>query len=231
MTATPTRRDVLKSTAAAGATATVLPSSTAAGSSVRTIEAGIRYELEVRDDFSVLRLDSRPSFTIDERRGELWLASRVSRSRADDIAAAGTLVDEQPVGVGEAGTVGPAERTTTWLPTALSTRMRPTRAASLATEHRLPEVTVRRDGPTPKLVAPTAETVAIEPGSDHEIRLDPRTVEVTTVRVTDEKVPIEGRPEHRWGYKREYDSVAVSATPVVDVVDHGDLVLRRRDLA
>lgn len=231
MTRTPTRRDVLKTTATAGMTTTVLPTGAAAGSAIRTIEAGIRYDLEIRDDFSTLQLDSRPPFTINGDRKELWLANRVSQSRVNGIADAGVMADEQPLGVGQAKTLRENIRTTMQLPTALSGRMRPKRGVSLETEHRLPEVSIQRNGPSPKLVLPSAGTVSLEPCRDYEVELEPETVEVTTVRFTDEKVPIEGRPEHRWGNEREYDSLEVTATPVVEVVDHGDLVLRRRDLA
>lgn len=128
---------------------------------------------------------------------------------------------------GQSTVVNPGDRRVETLPTDLSTRMRPVEGVSLASPHRLPQVRIERNGKVPQVVGPSG-TIDLESGTDQQIELDPETVEVTTVRVTDEKVPIEGRPEHRWGPKREYDSVKVEATPVVEVADRGNLTVTRR---
>lgn len=232
MSDTPTRRDVLKATATTGATAAIFSRKSTAGSppSIHTVEAGIYYELDVGDDFRMLHLDSRPQFTINNEQEELWLADKIPQSRANAIVDAGGLFDEDPVAEGQSTNVQPGDRDTKELPTALSTRMRPMEGASLAVAHRLPKVILQRRGKKSRIVLPGHGSYELDPGTSQEFRLDQTTVDVTTVHVTDEKVPIPGRPEHRWGPKKEHDSVTVSATPVVRVVDHGALTLRRREL-
>jgi hypothetical protein len=231
MSETPTRREVLKATAVTGTAGTIIARRAGATSAptVRTVEAGLYYDLEIEDNYSWSRLDSRPQFTIDDRRKELVLANRTSKSRESNIIDAGALFDEQPVQKSQSATVGPSNRQVETLPTELSTRMRPMEGVSLSSAHRLPQIRTERNGETPRIMLPSG-TVELESGTNQEIQLDTQTVEVTTVRVTDEKVPIEGRPEHRWGPKREYDSVEVEATPVVKVVDHGNLTVTRREL-
>lgn len=232
MSDTPTRRQVLKATAATGAVGIVASQANAAPTqTIRTIEAGLRYDLDIQDNFSWVRLDSRPQFTINDRRKELVFANRVSQARVSEVRESGTLFAEQPVQAGQSTPVSPGDNQVRTLPTDLSARMRPMEGVSLSSPHRLPRVDIHQSGTAPRVVIPSETTVDLKPGTNREIRLDPRTVEVTTVTITDEKVPIEGRPEHRWGPRREYDSVEVEATPIVEVVDHGELTLRRRKLA
>jgi hypothetical protein len=231
MNETPTRREVLRATAATGAVATTIGSRAGATTTptVRTVEAGLYYDLEIEDDYSWSRLDSRSPFTVDDRRKQLVIADRASESLERDIVNAGALFDEQPVQKGQSTDAAPDSETVETLPTEVSTRMRPMEGVSLSSAHRLPQIRIERDGAVPRLVSPSG-TTELESGADREVRLEPQTVEVTTVRITDEKVPIEGRPEHRWGPKREYDSVEVEATPVIEVADHGDLTITRRKL-
>lgn len=229
MSDTPTRRDVLEKTATTGAVGTFLPQ-TVRGNvpTVRTIEAGIRYDIDIQDDYSTSHIESRPSFTIDNASGEVILAERVSQSRETAILDTGAFFDEQPVKVGQSKMVTPGNQRVRMAPTDLSARMRPKKAVNLATEHRLPEVVLQSNGSQPRVVIPSGETRAIQAGTDQQILLEPETVEVVTVTFTEETVPVEGRPEDRWGPAREYGSVKVQATPVVEIVDHGDLVVSRR---
>lgn len=232
MTNTPTRRQLLKATAASSAAGTVLSTAASAASSttVRTIEAGIYYDLDVGDNFVQMHLDSRPAYTVDAKRNDLVYPERVPASMTAAVSQAGALFAENPVRSGSAAEVGPTNRLVRTLPTKLSTRKRPMEGVKLASKRRLPEASIKRTGTAPRLVVPSETTIDLSPGTDREVRLSPQTVEVQTVRVTDEVVPVEGVPEHRWGPKREYDSVEVEATPVVSVTDRGELALRRHKL-
>lgn len=229
MSEKPTRRGVLRTTATAGAAATFVPQTVRGDPpTVRTVEAGIRYDIDIQDDYSVSHLDSRPLFTVDRGRGEVALANRVSQSREAAMIKAQAFIDEQPLGMGQSKTITPGNESVRSIPTDLSARMRPTRVVNLAADHRLPRVLVQPNGARSKVVLPPGETRAIQSETEQQIHLEPETVEVETVTFTDEKVPVEGRPEDRWGPAREYGSVEVQATPVVEIVDHGELVVSRR---
>lgn len=228
MSETPTRRCLLEKITTAGVAATLAPRTVQGKApTVRTVEAGIRYDLDIQGDYSMSHLDSRPLFTIDSGRGEVVLAERIPNSREATILEAGSFFDEQPVERKQSVPISPGDREVRKIPTGLSTRMRPTQAVNLMGEHRLPEVLLKSTGSGPRVVLPSGETTTSKAGMNQQIRLEAETVEVKTVTFTDEKVPVGERPEDRWGPAREYGSVEVQATPVVEVVDHGDLVVSR----
>lgn len=226
------RRTVLKSVTAAGLAATTVPGSAGASeATVRVVETGIYYDLSEGEDINVSQLDSRPRYTVDHRRGDLVFGDDVSQTRVEKTARKGALINEQPVGREQAAMARDSQRTVRTAPVDVSTRMRAKKGVVLASKHDLPQVVVQRNGSNPKLVVPTEGTFDLEPGTDREIQLSPETLEVETVRVVEESVPVEGRPKHRWGPKREYGSRAVDATPVVHVVDHGELGVRQEPMA
>lgn len=228
MNNTITRRNILKTAVTTGTTATIIPTTVLGGSpeSIRTIEAGIYYDLDFKDDYSKLYLDSRPPFTINEGRGEIWFSDRVSQTMIKGIEEAGALLDERPVSQGQETTIGPDNLNTRVLPTRLTTRMRPMIGVQLASQNNLPKITIQRNGDAAKVILPGRQNLNLEPGSEYEIRLAEQQVEVISVKITDQKVPIDGRPEHRWGPKKDYNQIKVSATPIVKIIDHGHLNLR-----
>lgn len=226
------RRTVLKSVTAAGLATTAVPGSVGASeATVRVVETGIYYDFGGDEDVSVSKLDSRPRYTVDHRRGDLVFGDDVSQTRVAKTTRKGALINEQPVDREQAAAARDSQRTVRTAPIGLSTRMRANKGVSLASGHDLPQVIVQRKGSNPKLVIPREGTFDLEPETDREIRLPTETLEVETVRVVEEAVPVEGRPKHRWGPKREYGSRTVDATPVVHVVDHGEIGVRQEPMA
>lgn len=226
------RRTVLKSVTAAGLATTAVPGSASASeATVRVVETGIYYDLGEVDDIGVTQLDSRPRFTVDHRRGDLVFGDDVSQARVAETTRKGALINEQPTGQNQAAVARDSQRTVRTAPIDVSTRMRAKKGITLASGLDLPQVIVQRKGANPKLVVPGEGTFELEPGTDRKIQLPTETLDVETVRVVEEAVPAEGRPEHRWGPKREYGSRTVEATPIVHVVDHGELGVRQEPMA
>ena len=226
------RRTVLKSAAAAGLTTAVVSGRVSASRpTVRTIETGIYYDLNVGEDVGISQLDSRPRFTVDHRQRDLVFGDDVSQTRVGRATQKGAFINEQPVGQGQAAAARDSERTVRTVPIEVSSRMRAKKGVTLASDHVLPRVIVQRKGANPKLVVPTEGAFALESGTNREIRLPTETLEAQTARVVEEAVPVEGRPKHRWGPKREYGSTAIDATPVVHVVDHGEVGVRQEPMA
>lgn len=204
---------------------------TASEASVRTIETGVYYELDKRGEFGKNQLDSRPRFTIDRSRENLVFGNDVSQARVNAVSEKAAFINEKPVGQGNAAEARHSQQSVDSIPTELSVRMRPKSGITLASPHTLPEVMVQRRGANPKLVVSGKRSFELETGTGREVRLPTEMLSVETVEVVEEAVPIEGRPKHRWGPKREYGSTEVEATPVVRVNDHGELGVRRREMA
>lgn len=226
------RRTVLKSTAVTGVTGTVISSTRASSEqTIRLIEAGIRYDLETTDDLSTVQLDSRPRFTVDTDRIELVVGDDISTAWVDKIRQTAGLVAEQPAAVGESVAARDSERQVATATTELSTRMRPMRGVVLAEPTEYPRVKVQRRSATPRLIVPGAGTFELGPGTDREIELSTTTLQAQTVQETGEPTEWEDLPEHLWNAERTYGSETVQATPVVRVVDHGELTLRQAEMA
>lgn len=231
MTNTPTRREILKAAATSGVTGIALSTTASAtATTVRTVEAGIRYDFDIKETFNQIYLNSRPPYTINTDRKELVYPNRAPASMTAQPSEAGALFAERPVRSGKGVEVGPENRHVSVLPTKLSTRMRPMEGVRLTSKQRLPKVSIQRNGRTPWLAVPSEERTKLSSGTGREIHLSPQTVEVQTVRVTDDVVPVEGRPQHRWGPKRKYGSAEVKVTPVISIADHGELTLKRQKL-
>lgn len=238
MSENPTRRDVLKTAAVIGAIGSFAVQ-TAAGKTptARIVEAGIRYEVPESEapsgdeELQFVLPDSRPSYTVDEDREAFVLSKDAPDSLFQSIRRSGSLLDERTGEAADAVNVAPADGHVGVLPTELSARMRPKEALSLDARHRVPNVSLQWNSNAPAVAIESEGTLDLSPNSQRTVRLDPETVEATTVRRTDETVEVEGMPDHRQGPKRVFDSVTVEVTPVVEVVDHGELTLVRHPLA
>ncbi len=225
------RRTVLKSLTAAGATmAGVSGHATAAENSVHTVEAGIYYDFEEDPGVGTTHLGSRPRFTIDQRRNNLVFGNDVSQARVNAASEKGALINESPTAKGGLSETHDSGRTVRTIPIELSARMRAKSGVKLAASQTLPDVSVKWQGSAAKLVVPGKGRFELEAGTEREVRLPAETVTVETSEIVEKAVPIEGRPEHRWGPKREYGSKNTKATPVVRAVDHGQLGVRRKEM-
>lgn len=225
------RRTVLKSVAATGFSGTVISDvGAAAEETTRVIETGIRYDVEVADEFSVVQIDSRPRFTVDDTRSELVIGNDVSVDRVNNIRQAGGLVNEAPAAVGNSISARDSGREIDVLTTDISTRMRPKRGLVLAEPTTYPRVKVQRRSATPRLIISGTGTFELGVGTDREVTLDTTTVKAQTVEKTGEVIEWEDLPEHMWNAERTYGSETVNATPVVRVVDHGRVPVRQADM-
>jgi hypothetical protein len=227
-----TRRDLLKMAATTGAVSTIATVGTAtSGPSARIAEVGLRFDIPDENEYHGVLLDSRPPFTVDDDRDEFVLAEHVDPTYASAIEHAGFLVDEHPTKSGESVLVGPDDGFAGALPTELSARMRPKRALSLASDNRVPTVTLHRTGTDLHLSVESNGTMPLEPQTEREVRLEPKTVDAQIVHRSESNADIPGRPAHRIGPSRTFESVEVEVTPVVEIVDHGELSVTRRKLA
>lgn len=223
MTDNPSRRRILQAISTTGAV-TLFGASRAAASSpgVRVVEAGIRYDTPDREDYVRYHVDSRPPYTVATNRNELIVLANASDSLAQEVAGRG-LVDEQSIGRGARTPIGGSGKRVRTLPTGLSARMRVSEKLQLTEEHRLPTVTVHWNANGAAATVQGSGRIDLAAGEHRQVELDPETVTVKTATTTDDIVPVEGVPEHKWGPAREYGTVDVTATPVVELVDHGTL--------
>lgn len=220
-----TRRDLLKIAGTASAMSGLALTSTAAeGDRVRVIEAGLRFEVPDNDDYDLVLPDSRPPYTIDQNERKLVILNTASPADASQIQETRDLLDERSAGAADEVTVGPRDGQLKALPTELSSRMRAKEAVHLDSPMQAPTVTLRASGNVPTLNVESEDTVELEVGDRTKIHLDPVTAEARTSHVVGE-ASIEGVPEYMQGLKRERDSVEIEATPIVEAVNHGELVV------
>lgn len=224
----PIRRDVLKTAGGATIISTV-PQKTEAVTSAQTamvIEAGIMYECPDLENIKQSVQNSRPPYTVDPANNQLLItASKAPTNNiAEQIAEAGALIAEQPVGPGESRGLSNSE-TVTSLPIALTARMRPQVTASLENRHKLPEVKINRNGRQAKLITKEDSTYQILPKTGRRIRLETEAVKVCTVEITDEAVEMENIPEYRRANKTVYGTKEINVTPIIEVINHGELDL------
>jgi hypothetical protein len=232
MPTTPTRRDVLKTTASAavvGGLATTPVTADPEGT-FHVVEAGLQYDIPDMPNLNRVHTDSRPPYTVRESENTLLVARRAPDSLVDDAESKGALVAEQPTGPGQSRGLGPSESVGT-LPEGLTSRMRSRGGVHLAESHRPPRVAVRWNGRTATVVVTGEPNHRIDPGTTSSVRLQTRTVEAETVRLLDERVDNEDIPEYRRAKKREYGTTEIDVTPVVKVTHHGELDAVRTKLA
>lgn len=228
MTQETTRRDVLKIAGTASAVSGLALTATAnEGERVRVVEAGLRFEVPDNDDYERVNPDSRPPYTVDETERKLVVLNTASPADESRIQETGDLLDERSAGRADEVAVGPRDGQLKALPTELSSRMRVKRAVQLDSPVRAPTVTLRANTNAPALSVEGEGVVELGIGERTEVRLDPVTAEARTSHVVG-KASIEGVPEHMQGLKRERDSVEVEATPVVEAVNHGELVVEKQ---
>lgn len=228
MTEKTTRRDILKIAGTASAVSGLAITSTAnEGERVRVVEAGIRYEIPSNNDYDIVNPDSRPPYTVDKEDRKLIVLNNAASSTSSRIKEASALVDEQSAGSADEVSVGPRNETIRALPTDLSSRMRAKRAVQLDSPLRAPTVTLRMNANAPTLNVESKGTVELPVGERTEVRLNPITAEARTTHVVGE-ASIEGVPDFMQGLKREQDSVEIEATPVVEAVNHGELVVEQQ---
>lgn len=230
MTDNPSRRQVLRGVSSAGALAVfgTAGASAAGDPSLRVVEAGIRYDVPDRDDLERYHVDSRPQYTVRANQNELQLTSRASEELASKLDG-GAFVDEQSAGTGASTEIHGSNREVRELPTALSARMRVMEQITLESPIRLPTVTVHANANGAAATVESKGRIDLETGSRTTVELDPVSVSAKTAVTTDEVVPLEGVPEHLWGPTEEVGTAEIQATPVVELVDHGELTVTRRD--
>lgn len=231
MTDKTTRRDVLKAAGTASAMSGFALTATASESQrIRVVEAGIRFDVPPNDDYDGVHIDSRPPYTVNSKERKFVLLNNASPSTTSQIRDSTSLFDERTVDSGDEVSVGPQDGTLSALPTELSSRMRVMRAVGLVSPIRAPTVMIHQNANAPVLNVESEGVVELPVGERTEVRLDPVAAEARTTHVVG-KVSIEGTPEFMEGLKREQDSVEIEATPVVEAINHGELVLERQSSA
>lgn len=229
MTDTPSRRQILQSASAASAIALFGTSQASAASSLtaRLIEASIRYNVPDRSDYDRFHLDSRPPYTVDSDRRALVVSSGapdlLEQQLSDDA-----VIDEQVTNGRTSNAVVERGARATSLPVSLTDRMRVSEVIHLPSPHDLPTVTVHWNADGAAATVQSRGRIELAPESAREITLDSETVEVRTATTTDTVPEKEGVPRERIGPRTEYGTAEVEATPVVEIVDHGELTVRER---
>lgn len=109
----------------------------------------------------------------------------------------------------------------------LSRRMRPKRAINLDSSLKAPTITVNLNGNYPTMNAESVGPVDLAPEDRIEVQLDPVIAEARTTHVIEE-VSLDGVPEHLEGLKRESDSVETKVVPIIEAINHGELVVERQ---
>lgn len=223
-----TRRDVLKIAGTASAVSGLALTATAEeGKRVRVVEAGLRFEVPENDEYDRVNPDSRPPFTIDETQRKLVVLNTASPADTSRIRDSSDLIGERSASSADEVAVGPQDGTLKALPTELSSRMRVKRAVQLDSPVRIPTITIHANANAPALNVEGEGAIELDVGERIERRLDPITADARTSRVVGQ-ASIEGVPEHVQGLKRERDSVEIEATPVVEAVNHGELVVEEQ---
>lgn len=223
------RRDVLKGIAFGGALVggSMSVSATQSNESVQVVEAGIRYDLPHVHDHVEKSYHSRPPYTVDAR-GKRFVLGRATTDYKSDIEQKSSLVAEKPTERGEVD-VPHSKRKTLTLPTRLTRRKRVTHGVGLTEPVRLPNVVVDWNPNAPAIDVEGVGRVDIEPNTSKSIELDPVEVNVKTETPTDEKVDppqeLTDVPDGYLAKKVEEGSETVEATPVVEVVHHGELTM------
>lgn len=216
------RRDVLKTVGTAstlGVVGTVHAARSNEGA-VRLVEMGMKYDLPDGYNYQRVHVEGKSPYHVD---GNSVIVDSVAPNEVQNA-----FIDNDVVvnGVGRASLAPETQTTGTVqaVPTELAAREDPYELTHLTESHRLPDVRVKVAGENPTvLVEGIRQTLT--PGAERELELPARTISAETYTVTDEIAEIEGVPEHMWGPKTEYDSVAVEAVPRVTVRDRGEFDL------
>lgn len=229
MTEQTTRRDVLKAAGTASALSGFALTATASeGHRVRVVEAGIRFDVPPNDNYDGIHVDSHPPFTIDAKERKLIVLNSASSATRSRIHESTDLLDERSADANDEITVGPRDGVLLALPTELSARMRVKRAVQLDSPVRIPTVTLNPGPNSAMLNVESKEPVKLAVGERSELRLDPVTAQARTSRVVGEAT-VEGVPEFMQGLERERDSVEIEATPIVEAINHGELIAEQQD--
>lgn len=225
------RRHVLKTVSTTGALS-VFAAASASGAELtaRIIETGIHYEVPDGHGYDGAHVDSRPPYTVDAANGRLLVAEgEIDDLRQSLESATGYVGDDAGTGSSTSPVRGAGQRVS-GLPTSLTTRMRVQEMITLVSDHELPTVTVDWDADGAAVTTDSAGRVDLSTGDRTSVALDPETVEAQTVRRVD-PVGESDVPEHMRAKQREFGSVEIEATPVVEAVDHGELTVESLDAA
>lgn len=224
MTEKPTRRTVLKAAGSTGVAGTLSISTvSAADTTTEVIEAGVEYTVPDGISYDAFRTDSRPSYTVDRRRGKLVLLKRMSQQKRSEVIENPFLTDERAIGSNTEVALGPSDGRLNALPTRLTSRMRVSEQIRIDGSVRYPNVVIHTRGEAPAANVASRGRINLNPGERKEVELDPVTVTVRTKRVL-ESTNREGETSH----EREFGTTEIEATPVVNLVNHGELDLERQ---
>lgn len=220
------RRQLLRTVASSSAIVTLGASEVAAKLSVRLVEAGVKYEVPERSDYDGIHIDSRPPYTVDHDNNNLVISESSDVLQEDQSA----LIDESEAKEMSSVEIGGSGKQVKAIPVSLSSRLRVMNAISLTSKHQLPTVTLHWNGESVTANIQSKGEIELSPGATKQVSLEEENVEARTIRVTDEIAEIEGIPERALGPKREFGSVDVNVTPVIKMVDYGELTVDRQIL-
>jgi len=219
----PNRRQVLQAFSSTTAAAMMgLATASQPSGSARLVEAGIEYVVPNRPDYELGHTDSHPPYAVDSEL-DLLLIPPWAHEGVGSQASRGPMIDERsanrnsPVHV-----VAPNTRVRA-LPIGLSGRKRVTDSLHLKNPLQLPTVTVHWNENAPSAAIQSVGMVNVSPGESKAVELEPETVEVRIVSSTD------GSDEGSRVIQREEEYAQIEATPVVHIVDHGDLDIQHID--
>lgn len=192
--------------------------------SVRFIEANLQHEIETDNPHIMYHfLEGRPLYDIDSASSELLLKKPVADEVEQEVKTRDTVV-QGAVFSGPPATVATKDNINS-LPLLFDNHVSYTEKILLEKEYK-PEL-VRIIQPKNQVEIKFDDTTKHLPkNSSRTVRLDDRTVVAKTEQITDERASGPGNTKLN-GYKKEYGTQEVEATPIIVARDYGELEVKK----
>lgn len=217
-----TRRKILESVGT-GTVAAMAPSEGQPDSPrVQLVEAGLRYEVPEGPAYDIVHTDSRPPYGILTSPKKVVIPPWVPGEFAEHLRN-GPVINEQSASKGAKIGVFQPEAPTRTIPITLSGRKRPMDFLVTSDEVQHPTVTLELNSSGVIVSGDSIASAEISSNSRLERKLGSTEVTANTVETLDERVDAKHVAEHRRAKKVEQDTKPVTATPVLEVENHGEL--------
>lgn len=209
----------MKSIGAGGAIPTLSkPEFTEDALGIPVLEVGIRFEVDREADYRVVHKEGTHPFYIDQD------DRAVVRNKAPSEHIK-PFKSGRPIVSGAEITNPPTDTSTMsssrLLPKQLSKRHRPMYFYYLDSEYAPPKVSTHIEGDVFRLSTEENDWT-IAPNSERSVELPSEEISLETVEITNEIVEVPGVRKEQWGPRKEFNSVEVTVTPVVEAHNRGE---------
>lgn len=186
--------------------------------SVPVLEAGIRFEVDQEASYRVVHKEGIHPFYIDQY-DRAVVTSEAPPEHVDPFRSGSPVVSGAEITNPPTDTLtGSSSRL---LPKQLSKRRRPMYFYYLDSDYTPPKVSVHTEGDAFGLSTEENDWT-IAPNSERAFELPPERVLLETVEITDEIVEVPGVRREQWGPRKEFNSVEVTVTPVIEAHHQGE---------